>query len=193
MWLWKLTTKVAWNEWLAVQHVSESTGYNDQTPDTQVLSCNLSNVCFSLADKIENPAMKVCSAHIVQIRRGFLVACEFTVYSRQKILFVLASSQYLVAVCRSSNVLLLLAISNSSALLVNALRTSSGTTTIMPWGIDREKWDATRTGYDTSSLWRSTWRENSSEREYEYSEALIKLQILRVSLMTALTWTSHAI
>ena len=48
-------------------------------------------------------------------------------------------------------------------------------------------------GGDTLSLWRSIWHGNSSEKEYEYSEPLVKLHTLRVTLMSALRWTSHAI
>ena len=35
--------------------------------------------------------------------------------------------------------------------------------------------------------------ENSSEKEYEYPEPLVRLQTLRVTLTSALSWTSHAI
>ena len=67
-------------------------------------------------------------------------------------------------------------------------------TSSMPRGIDREKWNGTGTGGDTRSLWRSIWHGNASEKEYEYSEPLVKLQTLRaVTLMSALSWTSHAI
>ena len=48
----------------------------------------------------------------------------------------------------------------------------TGTTSSMVLGIDREKWNGTRTGGDNLSLWRSTWHGNSSEKEYEYSDHL---------------------
>ena len=70
---------------------------------------------------------------------------------------------------------------------------STGTTSSMPHGIDREKWNGSRTFGDTLSLWRSTWHGNSSEKEYEYSEPLVKLQTLIVALLSALSWTSHVI
>ena len=52
---------------------------------------------------------------------------------------------------------------------------------------------ALRTGDNTLSLWRFTWHGNSSGKEYEYSEPLVKLQTLGVTVMGALRWTSHAI
>ena len=52
---------------------------------------------------------------------------------------------------------------------------------------------ALRTGDITLSLWRFTWHGNLSGKEYEYSEPLVKLQTLGVTVMGALRWTSHTI
>ena len=108
-------------------------------------------------------------------------------------MFALTVTQYLVAICGPIDQLLMLAMSIHQhswwVLLECPLERQ-----VLCHGVDHEKCgDDTWKGGDTPSLWRSTWQGHSSEKEYEYSEPLVKLQTLRVTLMNALRRTSHAI
>ena len=120
------------------------------------------NVHFSVAEKIEKSVIKVCSTHdcattIVSSEFfccGLRDCCSFLTEN-----FVWAGV-YAVSSCYLRTYQSVTNVRNVYSLtwLMNALRTCIGRTSMVSSGIGREKWDGTRTGGDTLSLWWSTWR-----------------------------------